>query len=394
MPGPFEGVRILDLSQIVSGPYAAMILGDLGADVVKVEPLGLGDPLRLSDFRRAGMPALYLNSNRGKQLISVNVASHDGRDIVLDLAADADVVIQNMRPGVVDRLGIGYDACRAHNPEVIYCSISGYGTDGPWSQRPVLDPVIQGVTGIVARQQSEAIPLPDLVRMVITDKWTAQMAAQAISAALFRRERSGEGQHLELAMLDTAVYLSWPDLMMDYTLVGDDVDGRLRIMDVYQLTDCADGKLIYFTAALSQRLGLYRALGRDDLCDDPRYSAQRLESEDFVSLGAILRDEFAKVKRDEILARLVEHEVPCGPILEPEEVIENEQIVFNGTIVEWEHETAGRVRQPRQPVHFSKTPVDFRRDCPTPGRDTEAILVGIGRTPDEIAALRAAEVVA
>jgi crotonobetainyl-CoA:carnitine CoA-transferase CaiB-like acyl-CoA transferase len=394
MPGPFEGVRVLDLSQIVSGPYAAMILGDLGAEVVKVEPLGLGDPLRLSDFRRAGMPALYLNTNRGKQLMSVDISSDDGRAIVLDLAAGADVVIQNMRPGVVDRLGIGYDACRARNPEVIYCSVSGYGTNGPWAQRPVLDPVIQGVTGIVARQQSEAIPLPDLVRMVITDKWTAQMAAQAISAALFRRERSGQGQHLELAMLDTAVYLSWPDLMMDHTLVGDDVDGRLRIMDVYQLTECADGKLIYFTAALSQRLGLYRALGRSDLCDDPRYSAQRLESEDFVSLGAILRDEFAKWKRDEILARLVEHEVPCGPILEPEEVFENEQIVHNGTIVEWEHETAGRVRQPRQPIHFSKTPVDFRRDCPTPGRDTESILLSLGRTLEDIAALRAAEVIA
>jgi crotonobetainyl-CoA:carnitine CoA-transferase CaiB-like acyl-CoA transferase len=195
-------------------------------------------------------------------------------------------------------------------------------------------------------------------------------------------------------MLDTAVYLSWPDLMMDHTLVGDDVDGRLRIMDVYQLTECADGKLIYFTAALSQRLGLYRALGRSDLCDDPRYSAQRLESEDFVSLGAILRDEFAKWKRDEILARLVEHEVPCGPILEPEEVFENEQIVHNGTIVEWEHETAGRVRQPRQPIHFSKTPVDFRRDCPTPGRDTESILLSLGRTLEDIAALRAAEVIA
>src|SRR4030095_199719 len=144
----------------------------------------------------------------------------------------------------------------------------------------------------------------------------------------------------------------------------------------------------------AQRRGWYGALGRPDLCDDPRYSAQRLESELFVALGAILRDEFAKWKRDEILARLVKHEVPCGPILEPEEVFENEQIVHNGTIVEWEHETAGRVRQPRQPVHFSKTPVDFRRDCPSPGRDTEATPPGLGRTPGEIGALRAAEVIA
>jgi crotonobetainyl-CoA:carnitine CoA-transferase CaiB-like acyl-CoA transferase len=394
MSGPLEGVRVLDLSQIVSGPFAALILGDLGADVIKVEPIGVGDPIKLSDFRRGGLQALYVNNNRGKRLITLDVTSDEGRAIVLDLAATADVVIQNMRPGVVDRLGIGYEACRARNPKVVYCSISGYGTTGPWAQRPVLDPVIQGVTAIVSRQQSEDIPIPDLVRMVITDKWTAQMAAQAVTAALFRCERSGEGQHVDLAMLDTAVYLSWPDLMMDRTLIGDGVDGRLRITDVYQLTDCADGKLIYFTSSRTQRHGMFRALGRDDLCDDPRFNTERLEPDNFVALGTILRDEFAKQKRDEILARLVEHEVPCGPILDAEEMLENEQIVANDVITEWDHPTGGRVRQPRQPFHFSETPVEFRTGCPLPGEDTDAILQELGRTPEEIERLRAAEVVA
>jgi crotonobetainyl-CoA:carnitine CoA-transferase CaiB-like acyl-CoA transferase len=394
MPGPLEGVRVLDLSQIVSGPFAAMMLGDLGAEVVKVEPIGVGDPIRLSDFRRGGLQALYVNNNRGKRLITLNVTTDEGRAIVLDLAAGSDVVIQNMRPGVVDRLGVGYEACRARNPKIVYCSISGYGTTGPWAHRPVLDPVIQGVTGIVARQQSADIPIPDLVRMVIADKWTAQTAAQAITAALFRRERSGEGQHIDLAMLDTALYLSWPDLMMDRTFVGDGVEGVLRITDVYQLTDCADGKLIYFTSSLAQRMGMYRALGRPDLCDDPRYNTPRLEPEHFVSLGTVLRDEFAKVKRDEILARLVEHEVPCGPILDPDEMLENEQIVANGMLTEWEHPTAGTIRQPRWPAHFSGTPVEFRAECPLPGQDTEAILLELGRTPDEIAALRACECIA
>jgi crotonobetainyl-CoA:carnitine CoA-transferase CaiB-like acyl-CoA transferase len=258
----------------------------------------------------------------------------------------------------------------------------------------VLDPVIQGVTGIVARQQSEDIPIPDLVRMVIADKWTAQTAAQAITAALFRRERSGEGQHIDLAMLDTAVYLSWPDLMMDRTLIGDGVEGRLRITDVYQLTHCADGQLIYFSSSLAHRFGMFRALGRQDLCDDPRFNTPRLEPEHFLSLGTILRDEFAKVKRDEILALLVEHEVPCGPILEPDEMLENEQIVHNGMLVEWEHPTAGTIRQPRPPAHFSETPLEFRAECPLPGQDTDAVLLELGRTPDEIAALRAANVVA
>ena len=254
--------------------------------------------------------------------------------------------------------------------------------------------MIQGVTAIVSRQQSENIPIPDLVRMVITDKWTAQMAAQSVTAALFRRERSGEGQHIDLAMLDTAVYLSWPDLMMDKTLVGEGVDGVLRITDVYQLTDCADGKLIYFTSSKTQRLGMFRALGRPDLCDDPRFNTERLESEYYVALGTILRDEFAKVNRDDILARLVEHEVPCGPILDADEMFENEQIVANDVLTEWDHPAGGRIRQPRQPAHFSGTPVEFRTGCPMPGQDTDAILRELGRTPEEIADLYAAEIVA
>jgi crotonobetainyl-CoA:carnitine CoA-transferase CaiB-like acyl-CoA transferase len=394
MTGPLEGVRVLDLSQIVSGPLAAMLLADLGADVVKAEAIGLGDPIRLSAFSRGNMQALYLNNNRGKRLITVDVHTDAGREIVLDLAASSDIVIQNMRPGTVDRLGIGYGACRARNPRVIYCSITGYGQDGPWAQRPVLDPVIQGVSGIVARQQSEAIPLPDLVRMVIADKWTAQTAAQAVLAALYARERTGEGQHLHLSMIDTALYLSWIDLMMDRTLLGDGVSPGVRIADVYQITHCADGQLIYFVSAAKQRYGLLRALGRPELIDDPRFAPVQMQPEHVLVLGEILRDTFAKFPRDEILARLIEQDVPCGPILEPDEVVENEQIVHNGSLVEWEHPTAGRVRQPRQPTHFDGTPTEFRADCPLPGQHTDEILTALGRTPERIAALRAEGVVA
>jgi crotonobetainyl-CoA:carnitine CoA-transferase CaiB-like acyl-CoA transferase len=258
----------------------------------------------------------------------------------------------------------------------------------------VLDPVIQGVTAIVDRQQSEAIPIPDLVRMVICDKWTAQTAAQAITAALFRRERSGEGQHIDLAMLDTASYISWPDLMVDRTFIGDGVEGRFRLTHVYQLTDCLDGKLIYFTSSLKQRLGMYRALGREDLCDDPRYNTVKVGGDDFLSLGRILADEFAKVKRDDILARLVEEQVPCGPILDADEMLENEQLIHNEVLVEWEHPVGGKVRSPRMPAHFSGTPLEFRTGCAMPGEDTDAILLELGHTPEEIAALRAADVIA
>jgi crotonobetainyl-CoA:carnitine CoA-transferase CaiB-like acyl-CoA transferase len=392
MSGPLEGVRVLDLSQIVSGPFAAMMLADLGADVIKVEPIGGGDPIRMGAFSRGGIAAMYLNTNRGKKAMSVNTQTERGREVVLDLMARSDVVIQNMRPGVVDRIGIGYAQCRQRNPKAIYCSISGYGSAGPWAHRPVLDPVIQGVTGIVARQQSEAIPIPDLVRMVIADKWTAQTAAQAIMAALFSRERTGSGQHLELSMLDATLYASWSDLMVDYTMIGDGVDGGLRVVDIYQLTDCSDAKLIYFGSSNTHIFGIMRALGRPELCSDPRFAtrSETQKPENFAALGKIFAEEFLKTSRDEILARLVENDVPCGPVLEPEEVLRNEQIVFNGSLVEWDHPTAGRVRQPRHPVRFSLTPTDFGASCPVLGEHTDAILADLGRSDIEIDALRAA----
>jgi crotonobetainyl-CoA:carnitine CoA-transferase CaiB-like acyl-CoA transferase len=390
MGGPLDGVRVLDLSQIVSGPFAAMMLSDLGADVIKVEPTHARDPIRQGFFTRGGLPALYLNNNRGKRVIGADIRSDGGRDIVLELAERADVVIQNMRPGVVDRLGVGYDDCKKRNDSIVYCSISGYGSTGPWAQRPVLDPVIQGLTGIVARQKSEAIPIPDLVRMVIADKWAAQMATQAILAALFRKERSGQGQHVELSMLDTALYLSWPDLMMDHTLVGEGVSGGLRVVDIYQLTDCADAKLIYFCSSNAQLMGVLRALNREELCEDPRFSSSEAvgEPENFEALGRIIVDEFAKVRRDDILARLTENDVPCGPILEPSEVPENEQIRANGSLVEWEHPEAGWLRQPRSPLHFSVTPAEFKSGCAQVGQHTDQILNELGRTPAQIAALR------
>jgi crotonobetainyl-CoA:carnitine CoA-transferase CaiB-like acyl-CoA transferase len=396
MSGPLDGVRVLDLSQIVSGPYSAMMLSDLGAEVIKVEPTQTTDPLRTGLFARGGLAALYLNNNRGKRVVSVDITSEAGREIVLDLAEKADVVVQNMRPGVVDRLGIGYEDCTQRNSSIVYCSISGYGTSGPWAQRPVLDPVIQGVVGIVARQKSEAIPIPDLVRMVIADKWSAQMATQAVLAALFSRERTGEGQHIDLSMLDTALYLSWPDLMMDYTHLGEGVSGGLRVVDIYQLTDCADAKLIYFCANNAQLRGVLHALNRGDLCDDPRFcSSEALANpENFEALGAIIVDEFAKSRRDEVLAGLIENDVPCGPILEPTEVPDNEQIVANESLVEWEHPEAGLIRQPRSPLHFSLTPTEFKTGCAQVGQHTDEVLLELGRTTENIAALRKSGAVA
>jgi crotonobetainyl-CoA:carnitine CoA-transferase CaiB-like acyl-CoA transferase len=388
---PLEGVRVVDLSQLTSGPLATMVLAEQGADVVKVEPPGLGDIFRLSAFHRGGFSALVLNHNRGKRGIAVDTGTDAGRALVVELMRGADVVVQNFRPGVVDRLGFGYDDIKAINPGVVYASISGYGPTGPYATRPVVDPIIQALTGIVARQKSEAIPLPDLVRNIIVDKATALTVAQSICAALFQRERTGEGDHLVIPMLDVGAYFFWPDGMMDHTLVGEGVTPGLRIADTYVLTQCADGQLIYYAPTNDMRLALYRTLGHPELCDDPRFNtaAGLIEGGHFEQLGLIITEEFAKRTVEEILSSFVEAGIPVAPILEPEEVWEDEQIVHNGTLVEWEHPQAGRLRQPRHPVRFASAETPVPESVPGLGEHTDEILAELGRTPEQIQALRA-----
>jgi crotonobetainyl-CoA:carnitine CoA-transferase CaiB-like acyl-CoA transferase len=388
---PLDGVRVVDLSQLTSGPLATMVMAEQGADVVKVEPPGLGDIFRLSAFSRGGFSALLLNHNRGKRGICIDTATDEGRDLVVELMAGADVVVQNFRPGVVDRLGFGYDDIRARNPTVIYVSISGFGPTGPYANRPVVDPIIQALTGIVARQQSEAIPLPDLVRNIVVDKATALTVAQAISAALYHRERTGVGDHLVVPMLDVGAYFFWPDGMMDYTLLGEGIAGGPRIADTYALTQCADGQLIYYAPTNDMRLALYRVLGHPELSDDPRFNDVHglMADGNFATLGGILVSEFEKRTVDDLVADLVEAGIPVARILEPDEVFEDEQIVHNGTFVTWEHPQAGTLRQPRHPVRFASAETPVPESVPGLGEHTDEILTELGRTTDEIAALRA-----
>jgi crotonobetainyl-CoA:carnitine CoA-transferase CaiB-like acyl-CoA transferase len=385
----------LDLSQIVSGPFASLLLSDQGADVVKVEPVDGQDVTRRQNFARGGLSAFYMNGNRGKRSISVDLTVDDGRQILLDLASTTDVFIQNFRPGACDRLGLGYKHVRAVNPDVIYVSISGYGPDGPYADRPVLDPVVQGLTGMVAYQVNPDIPFPDLVRNIVSDKSTALTTAQAVTAALLARERGAGGQHVEVPMLDSTLAFFWNDGMVDLTLVGDGVSPGHTLAEVYRLTDCVDGKIIYFAASTAHIHGVCRAVGHPEWCEDPRYSLEGFVEDQANQqlFGVMTVEAFATMTTTEALEGLEEADVPCGPILEKADVLAHPQVTHNGSVVTWEHPTAGTVRSARPGARFSVTPIEMRLNAAWRGADNREILRELGRSEEETEALLAAGVI-
>ncbi len=223
MTGPLDGFRIVDVSQMISGPLATMLLGDQGADVIKVEPPGTGDLVRHLGKARAGMAPTFATANRSKRSIALDLKCAEGRAVLARLVAGADAFVQNFRPGKAAAMGIGEEALRAHRPDLVYVSITGFGETGPYAHKRVYDPVIQAISGLADIQADRGTRRPRMVRVIVPDKVTALTAAQAMTAALFARQRSGEGQHLRLSMLDAVVSFLWPEGMARHTFVGEDI---------------------------------------------------------------------------------------------------------------------------------------------------------------------------
>jgi crotonobetainyl-CoA:carnitine CoA-transferase CaiB-like acyl-CoA transferase len=396
MPGPLAGIRVVDVSQILSGPYACMILADQGAEVVKVESPGIGDPMRIGPYRRAGRASFYVNANRGKRGIVLDLQKPRGREVLLRLVRGADVFVQNWRPGAAERLGLGYEALRAANPELIYVSISGYGDSGPYRDRRVYDPIIQGLTGHVGVQKNPEVPIPDLVRNVVADKASAWTSAQAITAALFARARGAGGQHVTVPMLDASLYFFWPDGMMKHTWIGESEFPGPVLYELYRLWETADGHIIYFTATDSEFHGLFRALGHPEWVTDPRFATipARAVPENREALGALVLEAIRSWKTKDLIERMAEEQVPVGPVYSIDEMLEDPQLRHNGSFFESEHPEVGRMRQARPPARFSKTPQAPGGLAPAHGEHTLAVLGELGYDAAEIAALRAEGVIA
>lgn len=390
MAGPLEGYRIIDLTSMISGPVATMLLGDQGADVVKVEPPAGGDLVRSFGARRPGFPAIFLTTNRNKRSIVLNLKSEGGRDLLKKLVAGADVFVQNFRPGAVERMGIDEEVLRRLNPGLVYVSISGFGEKGPYASQRVYDPVIQALSGLASIQGGAEGARPRMVRTIVPDKLTAVTAAQAITAALLARERTGIGQHVRLSMLDAMVSFLWPEGMARYTFRGEN-KGTTRPVEARDLVfETTDGYITVGVNSDAEWLGLTRALERPEWLEDPRLKTPtgRVKHAD-VRLE-MTAEVIATRSSAAWLERLLAEQVPCAPILSREELLDDPQIAANELIVESVHPHAGPMRQTRPAARFDRTPAEIRRPAPDLGEHTEEILTEIGLTEEEIEMARRA----
>jgi len=391
--GPLSGYRIVDVTQMLSGPMATMMLGDQGADVVKVEPPGIGDLTRAMGASKHGIPPAFAVINRNKRSIALDLKDHRGLAVLKHLVAGADVFVQNFRPGRAERMGIGERELRRIKPDLIYVSISGFGEKGPYVEKRVYDPVIQALSGLAAIQTDYKTGRPQMMRLIIPDKVSALTAAQAITAALLARERTGEGQHVRLAMLDAVISFLWPEGMADLTFTSSTTQGaRRRSRDL--IFETADGYITCGANSNAEWKGLAKALGHPEWIDDPRFNtvAARIRN---VSERLDLTAEILATKTSaEWLAKLEANDVPCAPVLSREEVIRDAQVVANELIVESNHPHAGPMRQPRPAARFDKTPAGLHRPAPLLGEHSDEILKQLGIGAQAAAELRAAGVVA
>ncbi len=386
MAGPLDGFRIIDLTTMVSGPLGTMILADQGADVIKVEALA-GDHTRHVATRRGDFPASFLNNNRNKRSIALNLKRSAGLEIVKKLIENADVFIQNFRPGAIDRLGLDHETLRAINPRLVYMSISGFGLNGPYAKKPVFDPLIQSLSGLTTVQAGSDKHRPRLVRTILPDKLTGFAVAQAVTAALLARSRTGEGQHVTLSMLDTVIAFLWSSDMGGHTFVGDELEQERAQSFIDLIYETADGYISVAVVRRKEWEGLSRAVGRQDWLDDPRF----LETTDLErhkdARVEMTQDALRFRTTEEWIARLEAEDVPCAPVLTRREAIRHPQVVANDIVVETDHPVAGRLRQARTPATFSRTPAEHRFGAPALGGDTLAILEEAGYRQDQIALL-------
>ncbi len=407
MAGALSHIRVLDLSRILAGPWAGQMLADLGADVIKVERPGAGDDTRgwgppwLRD--EAGedthVAAYYLCANRNKRSVTIDITRPEGQELVRELAAESDVVLENFKLGGLKQYGLDYASLQAVNPRLVYCSITGFGQDGPYAPRAGYDFLIQGLGGLMSitgRPDEEEGGGPMKVGVALTDILTGLYATNAVLAALAWRERSGEGQFIDLALLDVQV-ACLANQAMNYLTTGNNPSrlGNAHPNIVpYQDFPTADGYMILAIGNDSQFARFCREAGRAELAADTRFATNRARVGNRAELIPLLKRLTIERSTAEWIAALEAISVPCGPINTLADVFADPQVVARGLKVEMPHPLAGRVPLVANPIRLSSTPVEYRSPPPLLGEHTDAVLGGtLGLDPGRIAALRSGGVI-
>ena len=385
MTGPLDGIRVIDLTTVVSGPVCTMILADQGADVIKVEPPG-GDIAR----RTAGdteFTAMFVSCNRGKRSVALDLKQPAALAALRRLIERADVLVQNFRPGTMARLGLDEPALRAANPRLIYLSISGVGDTGPYVKKRVYDPVIQSLSGFADVQADQATGRPNMIRTIVADKTTAVYAAQAVCAALVARGRSGQGQHIRLSMLDTMVAFLWPEAMTQYTVVGrEDAPQPAARPDLIFKT--LDGYITVGSLSDAEWRGLCSVIERPEWTDDPRFRTPAQRSLNAAERIGLVGEILAAGQSRQWLQRLDAADVPCAPVLRRNDVMHDAQVINNQLIETMQQPTLGTVRQPRPAAQFDRTAAGIAGPAPRIGEHTDAVLAEAGYSVSEIDALK------
>ncbi len=356
MTGPLAGVRILDFSAVISGPMAAGWLCDQGADVTKIESPSR-DPIRRFGPWAGDVSSAYLAVNRGKRHLTLDLKDPKAASILDALVAEADVLVENFRPGVMDKLELGWERLRTINPRLVYCSITGYGPDGPYAGLRAYDPMVQASSGLAASQAGPDGE-PQLIRSLIIDKVTALTAAQAITAALFARERTGEGQRVEIAMLDAALAFNWPDVMFNYGFAEDQAPPSPPYGKFSRLWRTKDSKWVSLASFQDHELAaVCAAINRPDIAVDPRFSTGRERAKNIAAFGPTLAAAIAAVTADEFMAGCLAHGAGGAKVCTLDEIIDHPQVRHNRGVAEVDQPGVGRMRTARHPARFSGTPV-------------------------------------
>jgi len=393
-PGPLQGVRVLEFAIALTGPYATALMADQGAEVVKVERPGIGDIARWVGVAVNDMSAFFLVCNRGKRSIALDLQRPEGVEIALKLAADVDVVIENFRPGVMDKLGLGYEGIRAVNPDVVYASLTGFGAEGPYRDRSAYDTAIQAYGGFATNQADPEDGLPVFLRQTAADKVTALFACQAVTAALLARANGAGGQHLELSMTDAVVSFLWADSAGNEVLLDSDRSMNSSFVAGFRPMRFEDGWGIVVPTSDADFAGMCRALEVEGY-DDPRVATvgERRKHRDVMEpIMDMVYAKAANLTQAEATERFEAQRVPFSMILTPDQLTRDQHAVAIGLFEEDDHHIVGRTRVPRHPTRFRGTPAQLRKASPGLGEHTDAILEELGLA-DRIEQLRASGVV-